>query len=40
VKRLTVKVVAGQTINGTKGVIDNSFVEPVYFVIDPSRQCV
>jgi len=31
---LTVKVVAGETINGTKGVIDNSFVEPVYFVID------
>lgn len=31
---VTVKVVAGQTRNGTKGVIENSFIEPVYFVIE------
>lgn len=31
---LTVKVVAGQTSNGTQGVIENSYVDPLYFVID------
>lgn len=31
---LTVKVVAGQTSNGTQGVIENNYVDPLYFVID------
>src|SRR5690554_204719 len=37
---LMVKVVAGQTRNGTKGVIDNSFIEPVYFVIEAAAGSV
>ncbi|HET8808056.1 MAG TPA: pirin family protein, partial [Methylophaga sp.] len=31
---LQIRVVAGQTRQGTQGVIDNSFVEPVYFVLN------
>lgn len=31
---LTIKVVAGQTSNGTQGVIENSYVDPLYFVVD------
>lgn len=31
---LTIKVVAGQTSNGTQGVIENSYIDPLYFVVD------
>lgn len=31
---LTIKVVAGQTSNGTQGVIENSHIDPLYFVVD------
>ncbi|MEX1199499.1 MAG: pirin family protein [Methylophaga sp.] len=31
---LQIRVVAGQTQQGTKGVIDNSFIDPLYFVIN------
>lgn len=31
---LQIRVVAGQTRQGTRGVIDNSFVRPVYFVLN------
>lgn len=31
---LQIRVVAGQTRQGTQGVIDNSFVDPVYFVLN------
>ncbi|MCX4189047.1 pirin family protein [Methylophaga sp. OBS3] len=31
---LQIRVVAGETKQGTQGVIDNSFIEPVYFVVN------
>lgn len=31
---LTLKVIAGETRQGTKGVIDNPFVDPLYLVVD------
>lgn len=31
---LQIRVVAGETQQGTRGVIDNSFVKPVYFVLN------